>query len=107
MVAGATIAAHDPGTALRTAPAARWVVTRGTTRTERDADPAQALRGQHARGRTVRPEAFDRHVAAADGPAGRLRRGEVDEGRASVRVLDRTDTGRGLRVDTTPAAGPK
>ncbi|GAA4847324.1 AAA family ATPase [Pseudonocardia benzenivorans] len=72
-----------------------------------DADPAQALRGQHARGRTVRPEAFDRHVAAADGLAGRLRRGEVDEGWASVRVLDRADTGRGLRVDTTPAAGPK
>jgi hypothetical protein len=55
----------------------------------------------------VRPEAFDRHVAAADGPAGRLRRGEVDDGWASVRVPDRTDTGRGLRVDTTPAAGPK
>ncbi|MGD9988952.1 AAA family ATPase [Pseudonocardia sp.] len=72
-----------------------------------DAEPTEALRGQHDRGRTVRAEAFERHVGDAAGLAERLRTGAENGAWTSVRVVDRADTAGGLQVDTTPVAAAK
>ncbi|ODT95430.1 MAG: hypothetical protein ABS81_31725 [Pseudonocardia sp. SCN 72-86] len=72
-----------------------------------DAGPTEALRGQHDRGRTVRTEAFERHVGDAAGPAERLRTGAENGAWTSVHVVDRADTAGGLQVDTTPVAVAK
>lgn len=72
-----------------------------------DAAPADALRGQHARGRTVRGEAFSRHVDDSAGLAERLRTGAESSAWTSVHVVDRADTAGGLQVDTTPVAVAK
>lgn len=62
------------------------------------AEPADALAGQHARGRVVRPEAFAAHAARAGAVARRLRREGPPPGWTSVRVLDRSCAHRGLRM---------
>ena len=62
------------------------------------AEPADALAGQHVRGRVVRPEAFAAHAARAGGVADRLRREGPPPGWTSARVLDRSCAHRGLRM---------
>ncbi|GEL26651.1 hypothetical protein PSU4_56050 [Pseudonocardia sulfidoxydans NBRC 16205] len=119
IVAIATIATHDPRARSAddpraTRPGLRRAVRALARLTGRgphllwvDAHPADALRGQYARGRAVRTEAFSRHVGDSEGLAERLRGGAEDSVWTSVRVVDRADTARGLQVDTTPVAVAK
>lgn len=62
------------------------------------AEAAEALAGQHVRGRVVRPRAFAAHAARAGDVAERLRREGPPPGWTSARVLDRSCAHRGLRM---------
>lgn len=62
------------------------------------AEPAEALAGQHVRGRVVRGKAFSGHAARAGEVAAALRRGPPP-GWASARVVDRACARRGLALD--------
>lgn len=64
-----------------------------------DVTAEEALRGQQARGRTIRAAAFARHVDAAESSLAAVR---ADENWASVTVLDRDAARRGLRLCTGP-----
>ncbi|MBW0106408.1 AAA family ATPase [Pseudonocardia sp. KRD291] len=62
------------------------------------AEPADALAGQHVRGRVVRGRAFAGHAARAGDVAATLRSDGPPAGWASARVLDRSCAHRGLRM---------
>ena len=99
--AARTVAVHLPATA----PATRAAVARLAALTGRDAhllwldaEPAEALGGQHTRGRLVPAASFAGHAARAAAAVADLRAGRAGRGWRSVTVLDRRTAARGLRL---------
>jgi AAA domain len=67
-----------------------------------DVPPADALRGQRDRGRTVPSRSFDGHARRGRATGERLR-ARVPQGFARATVLDRAGARAGLVLDTGPA----
>ncbi|GAA0518752.1 ATP-binding protein [Saccharopolyspora subtropica] len=63
------------------------------------ADPREALAGQRARGRLIRPRSFLRHVQRADRMHRRLRGGDLPRGWQRVYLFTRDQVDGGLRLD--------
>ncbi len=96
-----TVVVHLPSTSERVRSAVRLLARCGGRSAHLvwvHAEPADALAGQHVRGRVVRGRAFAEHVTRAGDVAGRLRRDGPPAGWESARVLDRSCAHRGLRV---------
>jgi len=92
---------HDPATrsCTRTVLASlAWLSGRPAVFLWLDVTQAEALNGQRARGRLIRPRAFARHVARADLLRQALLAGVVPRGWRCAVVLDRATTCAGLSV---------
>jgi hypothetical protein len=106
-----TVVVHLPATQ----PGIRAAVARLAALTRRDAhllwltaDPAEARRGQYARGRVVQEASFCAHARRAERTAAELL-ADPPPGWRSVTVLDRAAARGGLRLDTEaePADGAR
>jgi hypothetical protein len=69
------------------------------------AEPAEARRGQRARGRVLRRSCFERHARLGAAFVARLRAGHQPRGWHRVILLDRRRARYGLVLDTEPAEG--
>lgn len=107
--ASGPVLVHDPATrsCTRTALAAlAWLSRRPAVFLWLDVTPLEALNGQRARGRLIRPRAFARHVARAGLLRQVLLAGAVPRGWRCVVLLDRTATCAGLSIAVQgPVAG--
>lgn len=95
----AAVAVHLPATsaATRATVALLAVLTgRATHLLWLDVDPADALRGQRRRGRTVPAGSFARHACRAAATTSALQAGRVPAGWRSVTVLDRAGARDGI-----------
>ncbi|HXV93677.1 MAG TPA: AAA family ATPase [Pseudonocardia sp.] len=103
MSSAPTVVVHLPATSGSTRAAlARLAAQAGRTAHLLwvDVDPRDALLGQRARGRVVPGSSFTRHAERGVATAADLRAGLRPAGWATVTLLDRSDAGRGLRLDT-------
>ena len=95
-----TVVVHLPATSAAVRAAVR-VLARASRRAPHllwlDVPPDQALAGQRARGRVVRPRPFAVHVERASSTCERLRAGR-ERGWVSVRTADRSGARRGLAL---------
>jgi predicted kinase len=102
-----TVVVHLPATQ----PGTRAAVARLAAATRRDAhllwlqaDPAEARRGQYARGRVVQAASFAAHARRAERTAAELL-GDPPLGWRSITVVDRAAAGGGLRLVTDAELG--
>ena len=100
-----TVVVHLPATAAATR-AALALLAASTGRTAHllwlDVEPADALRGQRDRGRTVPSRSFAGHARRGEAASRRLRV-RAPRGFAHATVLDRAEARAGLVLDTGPA----